>query len=89
MTKDKHQRQLAENRMKLIAPLLTPSLDKASYQKLKDQISQETGLSERTLRRYLSRYQERGYDGLIYGAQSQKPIIDDHMVSLVIGGEMA
>ena len=26
---------------------------------------------------------------LIYGAQSQKPIIDDHMVSLVIGGEMA
>ena len=26
---------------------------------------------------------------LIYGAQSQKPIIDDHMVHQVIGGEMA
>lgn len=26
---------------------------------------------------------------LIYGAQSQKPIIDDHMVNLVIGGEIA
>ena len=26
---------------------------------------------------------------LIYGAQSQKPIIDDHMVKLVIGSEMA
>lgn len=65
MTNGKHQRQLAENRMKLIAPLLTPSLDKASYQKLKDQISQETGLSERTLRRHLARYQEQGYDGLM------------------------
>ena len=62
MTKEKHQ---AQERMKLIAPLLTPSLDKASYQKLKIQISQETGLSERTLRRYLARYQEGGYDGLM------------------------
>ena len=26
---------------------------------------------------------------LIYGAQSQKPIIDDHMVKMVIDGEMA
>ncbi len=62
--KDQHQRQLAEKRMKLIAPLLAPGLDKASYQKLKDQISQETGLSERTLRRYLSLYQTHGYEGL-------------------------
>ena len=65
MTKEEQKRQLAEKRMKLIAPLLTPGLDKASYQKIKDQISQETGLSEQTLRRYLIRYQEEGYDGLV------------------------
>lgn len=62
MTKEKHQQ--AQERMKLIAPLLAPGLDKASYRKLKDQISEETGLSERTLRRYLARYHEAGYDGL-------------------------
>ena len=63
MTKEKHQQ--AQERMELIAPLLAPGLDKASYRKLKDQISQETGLSERTLRRYLARYHEAGYDGLL------------------------
>ena len=63
MTREKHHQ--AQERMKLIAPLLAPGLDRASYQKLKDQISRETGLSERTLRRYLARYQEKGYDGLM------------------------
>lgn len=75
MTKEKHQQ--AQERMKLIAPLLAPGLDKASYQKMKDQISQETGLSERTLRRYLVRYQEAGYDGLM---PTQKKMIKSDAV---------
>jgi hypothetical protein len=64
--------QIAAQRMKLIAPLLSPGLDKATYQRLKEQISQESGLSERTLRRYLALYQEKGYAGLL-PAKKQYP----------------
>jgi putative transposase len=60
----KHVKTTAEQRMKLIAPLLSPGLDKALYLQMKGQISRETGLSERTLRRYLSQYQEQGFEGL-------------------------
>ena len=181
MNRDEKSDQIAAQRMKLIAPLLSPGLDRAFRQQMKKQISRESGLSERTLRRYLAFYRESGYNFrmdsmspmalilsgqpelwdrlklqrfaairqridmvcrmfpfdraqtegylkrhlsaagtdrdifseaaidmlyayssgiarlinkaatncLIYGAQSQKPIIDDHMVKQVIDSEMA
>ena len=58
------QKDVAEARMKLIAPLLSPGMDRAARQCLKEKICAETGLSERTLRRYLARYQESGFEGL-------------------------
>ena len=39
-------------------------MDRATQQCLKARICEETGLSDRTLRRYLSRYQETGFEGL-------------------------
>ena len=72
MTKNE---QIAAQRMKLIAPLLSPGLDKGTYQRLKEQISRESGLSERTLRRYLALYQEKGYGGLL-PAKKQYPSSD-------------
>lgn len=58
------QKDVAEARMKLIAPLLSPGMDRAARQRLKEKICAETGLSERTLRRYLARYQQAGFEGL-------------------------
>ena len=75
MTKYEQNREIAAQRMKLIAPLLSPGLDKATYQRLKEQFSRESGLSERTLRRYLALYQEKGYDGLL-PAKKQYPASD-------------
>ena len=75
MTKNEQNSQIAAQRMRLIAPLLSPGLDKATYQRLKEQISRESGLSERTLRRYLFLYQEKGYEGL-FPAKKQYPSSD-------------
>lgn len=68
----KHIKTTAEERMKIIAPLLSPGLDRAAYQRTKDQISRENGVSERTLRRYLARYQENGFAGLSPAARTSR-----------------
>lgn len=56
--------EIAANRLKLISPLLDPALDRDKKQVLKEQLCIQTGLSERTIRRYLNQYQEKGFDGL-------------------------
>lgn len=56
--------EIAANRLKLISPLLDPMLDKDKKQMLKEQICTQSGLSERTIRRYLNQYQENGFEGL-------------------------
>ncbi len=66
-------RAVAEQRMKLIAPLLAPGLDRANLQHLKWQICEETGVSERTLRRYLSQYQQGGFE-LLKPAQRRRQL---------------
>lgn len=55
---------LATERMQLLAPLLAEGLDKAKAKQIKDGICKQTGLSERTLRRYLEKYQQEGFTGL-------------------------
>ncbi|PWJ51572.1 DDE-type integrase/transposase/recombinase [Faecalicatena contorta] len=56
--------EIAVNRLKLIAPLTDPVLDKDKRQMLKEKICIQSGLSERTIRRYLNLYAEKGFDGL-------------------------
>lgn len=58
----------ATNRYQLIAPLLQEGLDPQKAKQLRVAISKESGLSERTLRRYVAQFREEGFEGL-----KQKP----------------
>ena len=49
---------IATERVQILSPLLTEGLDAAKARQLRDQICSQTGLSERTLRRYLAQYRE-------------------------------
>lgn len=61
---NKRSEEIAANRLKLIAPLMDTALDKDKRQLLKEEICIQTGLSERTIRRYLNEYAEKGFEGL-------------------------
>lgn len=54
----------AEERIKLIMPLLDPSLDPAKKVALRKQLAAQSGLNERTLRRYEAAYLKNGFTGL-------------------------
>lgn len=63
--KDKQKAEdIAAARMQLLAPLLEKDCDVAKARALKAQIKAQTGISERTLRRYLAQYQRNGFNGL-------------------------
>ena len=63
--KDTSKAQTAANRrLELLAPLLEPGLDPGKLQALKKKVAETSGMSERTLRRYLNEYQEHGWEGL-------------------------
>lgn len=63
--KDKQKAdEIATNRMQLLAPLLAEGLDAAKAMKLRQQICEQTGFSDRTLRRYLAQYHADGFMGL-------------------------
>lgn len=64
MRDQKKAEALATERMQLLAPLLAEGLDKAKAKQIKYGICKQTGLSERTLRRYLEKYQQEGFTGL-------------------------
>lgn len=55
---------IAEERMKLIAPLLDPTMDKARKALLRLDICEQYNVSERTLIRYYNSYLQSGFDGL-------------------------
>ena len=56
---------IATERVQLIAPLLDEALDTARNRTLRAQIVAQTGVSDRTLRRYVSQYQALGFLGLL------------------------
>lgn len=56
--------EIAANRLKLITPLLDKTIDKEKHQQIKDELCLQTGLSERTIRRYVHLYEEQGFEGL-------------------------
>jgi transposase InsO family protein len=61
-----HQKaeEIAAQRMQLLSPLLADGLDAAKTREIKKNICRQTGLSERTLGRYLARYRAEGFGGL-------------------------
>lgn len=64
--KDKNKaKAIADERMRLIAPLLSPALDCAQIKQLKAALSKANGISQRTLERYCKQYLEGVYEGLM------------------------
>ena len=60
----KRTEEIAANRLQMISPLLDPALDNAKRQMLKEEITIRYGISERTLRRWMNKYNASGFDGL-------------------------
>ena len=58
-------KDIATQRAMLLAPLLSDGLDNGMIKEIKERICRETGLSERTLRRYLKSYRASGFEGLM------------------------
>ena len=56
--------EVATERFNLIAPLVCDGLDKGRRVDLMHEIAESSGLAERTLRRYVSAWQEGGFDAL-------------------------
>ena len=54
----------ATNRFQMIAPLLNEELDQQERGRLLKQVASHHGLSERTIRRYLSQFKTEGFEGL-------------------------
>lgn len=72
--KDKQKaEEIAAQRVQLLSPLLAEGLDPAKVKELKAQICEQTGLSERTLRRYLERYRQEGFSGLKPMSKGRQP----------------
>lgn len=65
MKDTKKAEEIATNRMQLLAPLLADGLDKAKETRIRQQICRQTGISERTVRRYFDAYRNEGFTGLI------------------------
>lgn len=64
MKDKKKAEEIAVQRIQLISPLLEEGLDSAKAKQLKAQICEQSGLSERTIRRYLAKYRNDGFEGL-------------------------
>lgn len=64
---------IASERMQLLSPLLAEGLDPARAKEIKARICEQTGLSERTLRRYLAKYRQDGFSGLKPKGKGRQP----------------
>jgi putative transposase len=53
---DKKAEEIAAQRVHMLAPLLAEGLDAGQAKVIKTRICEQTGISERTLRRYLDLY---------------------------------
>jgi putative transposase len=65
MRAQKKAEELAAQRVQLLSPLLVGGgLDPAKARKIRAEICKQTGLSDHTLRRYLTKYREDGFEEL-------------------------
>lgn len=65
MSKGKDPAVIATQRVRILSPLIQDDIDTAYRSQLLRQISQSNEVSERTLRRWLSAYEENGFQGLM------------------------
>lgn len=65
MKNTKKANAVAEERMAMIAPLLSPGLDKDSVRRLRECIAEANQVSQRSLDRYLQAYHREGFAGLL------------------------
>ncbi|WP_251028990.1 DDE-type integrase/transposase/recombinase [Bacillus sp. ISL-40] len=87
MRDQKKAEEIAVQRYQLIAPLLAEGLDAGKAKQLKEQICKTSGLSERTIRRYLSQYRIEGFGGLKpigKTAQTKPEAIPPHLLEQAI-----
>lgn len=83
----KKAEEIAVQRFQLIAPLLAEGLDAGKAKQLKEQICKTSGLSERTIRRYLSQYRTEDFGGLKPNgktAQTKPEAIPPHLLEQAI-----
>lgn len=64
---------IAVERMQLISPLLADGLDPAKMKQIKTVICEQSGISERSLRRYISQFRSEGFHGLKPKGKASKP----------------
>lgn len=74
MKDQKKAEQIAADRVQLLAPLLAEGIDPAKARELKQHICEQTGMSERTLRRYLAAYRQDGFSGLKPKGKGKQPV---------------
>ena len=87
MKDQKKSEELAIQRLQILSPLLAEGLDHAQARLIRKKICEQTGISERTLRRYLSRYQTEGFMGLkpkSKGRQQSKEAIPANVLEQAI-----
>ena len=72
MKDQKKAEEIAAQRFQLLSPLLADGLDPAKARLVKAAICEQTGLSERTIRRYLAQYRGDGFHGLFPRGKGQK-----------------
>jgi len=83
--KDKQKaEEIAAQRMQLISPLLLDGLDAAKIRELKKGICEKTGLSERTLRRYIAQYRADGFGGLKPKSKGRRPAKEEAIPSSIL-----
>lgn len=64
MKDQKKAQEIAAERVQLLSPLLAEGLDAAKAREIRGQICESTGVSERTIRRYMAQYRQEGFEGL-------------------------
>ncbi len=74
MKDHKRAEEIATHRMQLLSPLLAEGLDAAQVRLIKARICEQTGVSERTIRRYLNQYKIDGFSGLKPKSKGQRRI---------------
>ena len=72
----KKAESIASERVQLLSPLLAEGLDAAKAREIKARICEQTGISERTLRRYLAAYRTDGFGGLQPKGKGRQPSDD-------------
>jgi len=83
--KDKQKAdEIATQRMQLVAPLLAEGLDAAKAMKIRNQICEQSGISDRTLRRYISQYHTDGFLGLRPNAKTHAGLRDEAIPKYVL-----